>query len=638
KYEEEYLNEKSMDLKKIVKKFSKNLTTYDTSNLSKIIDEFLKRSKEIQPNISQYPLSQLNDNVSQITQEISGCDKFIEPRSENEKSICPKRISELKNHFQSISIDFSKSISNLKSEISIIEDQHSTRISQNSVNNSISTSMDASSTVFDKSDIQYSKIKTLMIRLEELVEQNDKLQIDMVKNIENVTTLEAKVKEYSEKDELKNERIQRMTVQIDDISQKNDILKQFSEKIQTILGCSENELESTVDSIQKVLESVKQENQNKDTIINELNKSVQSLEEINKRLEEKITQQDEKIEILENQLKIKLVNDEKESKKNDEMQNKDQEENSNINSSIIKSCHDYFIKNRESISWSEWESKFDNMKLLTKSTFEVRDELVNIFNKMSDSKMRNDTFSEVTKTPSILTEETHSEIVKLEQKNSELTMQIDTLTTQIELLNSELYDKNDQIESLKITNSLNNHTVNPNYSEIIEEMQKLQEILQRSYDNNKNLREYLSKLSKSSSAFGLPSKLSSDFKVIAKKEIDSSEKSIQDSLSILKNLAKFVKNIEDIKNENPTIKSQIELNIHKAKKMLKLMQKNTLKLYRTLINAEYVDSSFIAEQLPQSNEKEQQLILGKTKEMIEIFEKSNIKLSNYFKIENNRIN
>merc|ERR1719419_40654 len=168
---------------------------------------------------------------------------------------------------------------------------------------------------------------------------------------------------------------------------------------------------------------------------------------------------------------------------------------------------------------------------------------------------------------------------------------ISTLNNQIKILKSEIEDGKNQIESLKISNSLpSQENINPKHADLITELVKLQDLLQKSYENNQSLREFMNRFSQNTQMYNLDLSKSNiqsvdqvKNKIISEKEMNSLEETIKDSLATLRNLSKFFKMFENIDDKPDKVKkSEIANNILKVKKTIKILHKNQLKIYRVL--------------------------------------------------------
>ena len=92
-----------------------------------------------------------------------------------------KRVCELRNLAGSVTADLFRSVTEFKSEISVINgnlSRFSNNFSANSTNiNEIDNT--GLSAIFDKSDLQYANVNTLILRLEQMVEQFTAMQSEL---------------------------------------------------------------------------------------------------------------------------------------------------------------------------------------------------------------------------------------------------------------------------------------------------------------------------------------------------------------------------------------------------------------------------------------------------------------------------
>jgi len=332
------------------------------------------------------------------------------------------------------------------------------------------------------------------------------------------------------------------------------------------------------------LEEKNVENSELEGLVNELKENITELQEANERL---VADLNAKIQVAEKEI-------------------------TDVSASKSVNLHDTTPKVKIELSdvvdLKEWEEQYEKLRQLTVPAFEnymlIKQAFENQMLSCTPSVSFNQLKSLSSTTPHSAAVQTSDvnissfkQAVSSEAESSLQTYQenISQLKNQIRLLESEIKDANNQIEVLKISNSIPESQKNDSkLFDLVEEMNKLRVLLEKSYENNRSLRSYLNSVFTTSKVPSLPNvENAKDLKFFSTDDIAATERSIQDCLALLRNMSKLIKSIEILpfsQGESDETKA-LKQNVYKSKKIMKVMHRNMLNMYRTIINSEKFDEN-----------------------------------------------
>jgi len=620
-----YISEKAMDLKKIL---TQNSEKFHYVDIPKVFDsiESLSNLDRTKLELTQYPLSNLHADQTELDQTALFSAKEHEATSTPYLS---KRVCELRNLAGSVTADLFRSVTEFKSEMSVINgnlSRFSNNFSANSTNiNEIDNT--GLSAIFDKSDLQYANVNTLILRLEQMVEQFTAMQSELEEKLKIYKDSEEKVVKLDNQIIELKDKIISLTNDLE--SKKNQILElnANAESIEKALGCPIANVPETIESIKEAVGSLESEIEIKSTELEKCTEEIENLKAEKWSMSDKLDEQQELNNNLQHELEkannaVKEVEFELDAMRHAQKSHSKIDSSISLNASSNKenigenpACNEEIssnIQNLKHLSMDDLENHFNEIRNIYQPLFsqnnsvaETLKKINSIKNKTSQIAQSEANHDETLNKNRILIDTLEQKLNEMDVLNSEQKSTISHLNTQILLFKSENEDVKNQMESLRISNSMpqSQENINPKHAEIIVEIQKLQSLLQKSYDNNQSLREFFRKMPSTipASSADLPksnnfidnsaadnSKLGCDqkMKIITDADMNSVEEIIKDSLATLRSLSKFSKvfeNVDDIAS-NKISRKDVMANIYKIKKTIKMLHKNHLKIYRILIH------------------------------------------------------
>ncbi|MEN2498276.1 MAG: hypothetical protein MHMPM18_002579 [Marteilia pararefringens] len=654
-----------------INNISSKCPSLDPGKIAEILERIVTETLSTK-SLTQHPISELVADVTEIHQTkpnvtlnnqetMRNCSDFA---AISTPCIKIKRVEELKTSFANVSSELFKSVSNMRTELCLeptIMSAQSTRLSGAAFaqNQSLSANCDQSTmnnttNFFDKSDANMARVNQFIVKLEKLCDQNNELQGEMIEYIDSNKNLQEAIALQEAQSKEKEDKIVELNEMITEIESNNKSINAILFSVQEILqsqdtNCIVSDLENIVEeynNLQSAYESMCQG-------VDDLHIKIETLETNANEKDENIMRLKADIEVLSQQISDYNNKPFDVSLKDDKEMSKDCLKNNLLSESLISNLNRL---PEDPIQWNDLKSQIVSLLDQAEPLYNLNVEALRVIKlKMGDKQqtsiLSNNDASLANEKSEAKKELADDEEIALVEQNAIL---VEDLRNQILLLENEVNEGNNKIELLKIARLVPEKVAdNPQMDELLKHMNALQSLLDKSYVNNKILRDYLKTLSgsdpkrgnfsvNSATSSSLNQNIANKQRVFGQHEMSQMEQTVHDSLAILTNLAKHIKTVHAMTAEggvaNELSRKEMSSNIHKCKKAMKVMQRKLLAIYRFIIyeDAATIDKSspnrgtiqeetnenFDPEAFHSKHQKSFEKLKGKTRDMVNFFEKN----------------